>query len=261
MELNFLRRAKVIVDGKEFDSNNYEFIFNVDRRFSNNGNEAEVNFFFISDSTKNLFKLKSKIEILAGYDKGSVGLIFSGEIDETTFNDKDGIDILCTEGNKEWTNEVVNKSFKSGDKGISLLEIVKNIASNSSIKHYYIQADDYTYKRGLNCQGTLRSELSKLAEVVGAITYIKKNKIYFVRKDYNNLETEISSATGLMEIKNKDDNDYILTMLLNHRIEEDSKLHVKGSNIEFKARVLNVSHKYDKNRFQTVIECTKEVMS
>ncbi|MGL5191844.1 MAG: hypothetical protein ACRC7S_19555, partial [Cetobacterium sp.] len=259
MEYNFLRIAKIIVDGKEFHSDNVEFQFNIDRRFSNSGNEADVRVYYISKETKNLFKKNAKIDILAGYQMGSVGLLFTGLIDEVEFNEKDGVDILCTENNKEWTNEVVNKSFKSGGSGISLKEIVKNIIENSTIKNHVIDCEDYTYTRGFNAQGTLKSELTKLSEVVGAVTYIKKNRIYFVRKNYTGSEILLTSDSGLMEIKNKNEDGYVLTTLLNHRLEEDGKITVKGRDIEFKAVIDTVSHKYDRNRFETVLEVHKEV--
>jgi len=254
LEINFLRDCKIIVGDTELEHEKYEIEFTIDRKLSSDENRAEVSIFYISEDTKNLFSLETEIKILAGYKKGSVGLIFSGQIDKTKWNSKDGVTVGCTENNQQWTNEIVNVSFKSGNTGFKLTDAVEKIISSSSLKYGLIDCNEFVYERGLNLQGTLKSELTKLANVVGAKTYIKKNKIYFVRDGFSELETLISPATGLISLDKKDEG-YLITSFINHRIEEDMILNIEGTNEQFKAKVTSVSHKFSRTRAITTIEC------
>lgn len=197
-----------------------------------------------------------KIMIMAGYKTSGKGLIFFGDIERVEENSSGGIEIRATEGEKNWSTEIVNKNYSAGS---TTKQIVKNIMESSSYGMGVIECDDFTYTRGFNAQGTLKSELEKLALQVNAEARINKNLIYFVKKGHTELETTVSANTGLKEIR-KTDNGYILTMYLNNMLQENMILNIiNHKNENIKTRIDTVSHYYSKLKFETTVECSPYV--
>lgn len=207
----------------------------------------------IQEENQELNTTGHKITIMAGYKTSGKGLIFFGDIERVEENRSGGIEIKATEGEKSWSTEIVNKNYSAGS---TTKQIVKNIMESSSYGMGVINCDDFTYTRGFNAQGTLKSELEKLALQVNAEARINKNLIYFVKKGHTELETTVSADTGLKEIR-KTDNGYILTMYLNNLLQENMILNIvnyKGETV--KTRIDTVSHFYSRLKFETTVECS-----
>lgn len=289
MAFNFLPDVDIIIDGVTYNNLNYSVSFSVNRRSRGSGNTALININYLTEATKTMLLKKKKEEndlgeteenslgeekketeqkseeeqhyvtkgakviIIAGYKTSGKGLIFYGDIEEVEENSSGGIEIQATEGERQWSTEIVNKSYTAGS---TVKEIVKNIMVSSTYGMGVIDSSDYTFTRGFNAQGTLKSELGKLALQVNAEVRIKKNLIYFVKKGYEELETTVSADTGLKEIR-KTENGYLLNMYLNNLLQENMKLNIvnkKGETI--KTTIDTVSHYYSRLKFETTVECS-----
>lgn len=288
MAFNFIPDVDIIIDGVTYSNSNYSISFSVNRRTKGSGNTGLININYLTEATKTMLLKKKKEEndlgeteenslgeekketeqkseeeqhyvtkgakviIIAGYKTSGKGLIFYGDIEEVEENSSGGIEIQATEGERQWSTEIVNKSYTAGS---TVKEIVKNIMISSTYGMGVIDSSDYTFTRGFNAQGTLKSELGKLALQVNAEVRIKKNLIYFVKKGYEELETTISADTGLKEIR-KTENGYLLNMYLNNLLQENMRLNIvnkKGETI--KTTIDTVSHYYSRLKFETTVEC------
>lgn len=280
MAFNFIPDVDIIIDGVTYNNSNYSISFSVNRRTRGSGNTGLININYLTEATKTMLLKKKKEEndlgeteekekeseeeqhyvtkgakviIIAGYKTSGKGLIFYGDIEEIEENSSGGIEIQATEGERQWSTEIVNKSYTAGS---TVKEIVKNIMISSTYGMGVIDSSDYTFTRGFNAQGTLKSELGKLALQVNAEVRIKKNLIYFVKKGYEELETTISADTGLKEIR-KTENGYLLNMYLNNLLQENMRLNIvnkKGETI--KTTIDTVSHYYSRLKFETTVECS-----
>lgn len=286
MAFNFIPDVDIIIDGVTYSNSNYSISFSVNRRTKGSGNTGLININYLTEATKTMLLKKKKEEndlgeteekdlgeekekeseeeqhyvtkgakviIIAGYKTSGKGLIFYGDIEEVEENSSGGIEIQATEGERQWSTEIVNKSYTAGS---TVKEIVKNIMISSTYGMGVIDSSDYTFTRGFNAQGTLKSELGKLALQVNAEVRIKKNLIYFVKKGYEELETTISADTGLKEIR-KNENGYLLNMYLNNLLQENMRLNIvnkKGETI--KTTIDTVSHYYSRLKFETTVECS-----
>lgn len=286
MAFNFIPDVDIIIDGVTYSNSNYSISFSVNRRTKGSGNTGLININYLTEATKTMLLKKKKEEndlgeteekdlgeekekeseeeqhyvtkgakviIIAGYKTSGKGLIFYGDIEEVEENSSGGIEIQATEGERQWSTEIVNKSYTAGS---TVKEIVKNIMISSTYGMGVIDSSDYTFTRGFNAQGTLKSELGKLALQVNAEVRIKKNLIYFVKKGYEELETTISADTGLKEIR-KTENGYLLNMYLNNLLQENMRLNIvnkKGETI--KTTIDTVSHYYSRLKFETTVECS-----
>lgn len=231
--INFLRYSKIIVSGKELDSDNYNIEFQVDRSSSSDSNGAEITLIYTNKDTFNLFKQDEEIQILAGYKKGIIGLIFNGTIDEIKEESRDTILIIATESNSLFKNYVVNESFTPNTKA-SL--IVKKIIQDSglTIGRLHIE-NDYIYSRGKNFIENLKDSLDKLASVTNCEWYEKKGLVYFQPKDYKPKKVYINANSGLLEF-NKTTDGYVMTTKLNHTLDEGTIVEITDN----KNRKLNV---------------------
>lgn len=286
MAFNFIPDVDIIIDGVTYSNSNYSISFSVNRRTKGSGNTGLININYLTEATKTMLLKKKKEEndlgeteekdlgeekekeseeeqhyvtkgakviIIAGYKTSGKGLIFYGDIEEVEENSSGGIEIQATEGERQWSTEIVNKSYTAGS---TVKEIVKNIMISSTYGMGVIDSSDYTFTRGFNAQGTLKSELGKLALQVNAEVRIKKNLIYFVKKGYEELETTVSADTGLKEIR-KTENGYLLNMYLNNLLQENMRLNIvnkKGETI--KTTIDTVSHYYSRLKFETTVECS-----
>lgn len=286
MAFNFIPDVDIIIDGVTYSNSNYSISFSVNRRTKGSGNTGLININYLTEATKTMLLKKKKEEndlgeteekdlgeekekeseeeqhyvtkgakviIIAGYKTSGKGLIFYGDIEEVEENSSGGIEIQATEGERQWSTEIVNKSYTAGS---TVKEIVKNIMVSSTYGMGVIDSSDYTFTRGFNAQGTLKSELGKLALQVNAEARIKKNLIYFVKKGYEELETTVSADTGLKEIR-KTENGYLLNMYLNNLLQENMRLNIvnkKGETI--KTTIDTVSHYYSRLKFETTVECS-----
>jgi len=280
LAFNFIPDVDIIIDGVTYNNSNYSISFSVNRRTRGSGNTGLININYLTEATKTMLLKKKKEEndlgeteekekeseeeqhyvtkgakviIIAGYKTSGKGLIFYGDIEEIEENSSGGIEIQATEGERQWSTEIVNKSYTAGS---TVKEIVKNIMISSTYGMGVIDSSDYTFTRGFNAQGTLKSELGKLALQVNAEVRIKKNLIYFVKKGYEELETTISADTGLKEIR-KTENGYLLNMYLNNLLQENMRLNIvnkKGETI--KTTIDTVSHYYSRLKFETTVECS-----
>lgn len=261
MATNFIPDVEIRINDKVYTNFNNTISFSVRRNSKTESNTALVNISYLNKNTKSMLikladvpegKTPAKITIMAGYKTDAKGIIFYGEIDKAEENSSDGVELACTEGNRGWSSEIVNKNYAPGT---TLKEIVKNIMVSSSFGLGVINCKDYVYTRGFNAQGTLKSELTKLALQVNAQVSINKNKIFFVKKGYQNLTTEISADTGLKNIR-KTKKGYIFVTYLNNILQENMKLKVKKHDGEIiETTITAVGHYYSRLKFETEIEC------
>lgn len=254
--INFLRYIKIVVNGIALDSDQFNIEFEVDRSSSSSANGAKIKFLHINDNTYNLFKIDHEIQIMAGYKKGIVGLIFLGVVDEVE-KKLDSLTILATESNDKIKNTVVNQSFtpntRQGD-------VVKKIIEGTGFEvgEMFINSkDDFQLYRGAYFTESLEESLNKMASKTNCIWYVKKGLIYFHPKNYNSEKVFINADSGLMEFNKKNDDEYVIVSKLNHSLDENKRVTVEYE-IGKKVDVFITSASHYSSEFIT--ECEVEII-
>lgn len=221
---NFLRYIKLVVGNKVLDSDLYNIEFEVDRTTGSEGNSAEITINYINNSTKTLFKQKGKIELLAGYKKGQVGIIFNGFI-ERIDEKYDSLEILATESNAKMVNTVVNESFTPETLAST---IVRKLIEDYGFKAGKIVVkNDVKYYGGRYFTENFKDSMDKMASDTNCIWYEKKGLIYFHPADENNNKIFINANAGLIEFNKKDKNKFTMISKLNHELDENSYVEVE----------------------------------
>lgn len=254
--INFLRYIKIVVNGITLDSDQFNIEFEVDRSSSSSANGAKIKLMHINDNTYNLFKIDHEIQIMAGYKKGIIGLIFLGTVDEIE-KKLDSLTVLATESNDKIKNTVVNQSFtpntRQGD-------IVKKIIQDAGfqIGDIYIESkDDYQLYRGAYFAETLEESLNKMASKTNCTWYEKKGLLYFHPKNYNPEIVFINADSGLMEFNKKNDDEYVMVSKLNHTLDENKRVTVEYE-VGKKIDVIIMSASHYSSEFIT--ECEVEII-
>lgn len=240
--INFLRYIKLVVNGIVLDSDQYNIEFAVNRSSTSSSNGAEIKLLYINDDTFNLFKQDYEIQIIAGYKKGIIGLIFLGNIDEIE-KERDSVIILVTEKNADIKNNSIIESFTPNTKQS---DIVKKLLDTTGLdvgKFHINPENDYQLYRGETFHGTIEESLDKMASKTNCIWYIKKDLIYFHPANYEYDKTFINADSGLLEFNKKNENEYTLVSKLNHTLDENMILEVEyEENKKIDVVILNSSH-------------------
>ena len=240
MAINFLRYIKLqLQNGAILDSDQHNIEFEVNRSTTSNGNIATLDIKYINNATFNLFKQDEELQIIAGYKKGVIGLLFNGTIDKIE-KKIDSVTIICTEDNEKIHNTVVNESFTPNTK---VSTAVKQIVEKNGFKVGLIEIpNDYQYYRGKYFTENVKDSLDKLASEVGCQFYIKKGLVYFhpPKRDFGT--NIINANNGLLEFNKKEDG-YIMITKLNHLLDENTKVQVEfNKNEKVIGIIQSVSH-------------------
>lgn len=254
---NFLfnRQAILIINSKQYNSDDLDFEFNIPFSTENEPDVSEITIYNLSQNTISNIKKGTKISLLAGYSD-DVGMILSGEVASfnTVFENVDKKTTLKIGSFiNSWKDKKINKTYA---KGITAKEIMTDLISNFGV----VIADmnivkNVTYKRGKTVSGRLKDVVKKLCSETESKFYIDKDRAYIRNYDKGtNTSFLLSSKTGLVsspqpmqitENGKKSKDGFKISCLLNHNIFPDSIIQVDSKNIKGSFRVVKGTHTSD----------------
>lgn len=256
-----IKCGKVIIDSREIDCE-----FEVPFDDNTEANEALIIVYNLTDRTINQLKMDAVITIEAGYGE-DIGMIFSGVITyrKTRIEQADKVTkIYAVDDVSREERKLENVSYSKNTKASYIL---KDLCEKVGLPIAVFKVErDHTYKESVTINSDIMASIEKYAKICGVSAYICKQKIY-VRslKDGDNLAFALDENTGLLsanpfeeEETNEDYEDkiegYELEMLLQHRIQTASVIHLKSVNYSGTYRVREGTHDYDGTNFLTRVK-------
>jgi hypothetical protein len=254
----WMREAEVIIGGVQLSSPPMEIHFRVDFDADPEPNLAEVKIYNLADDTLQRLKKKTPVILNAGY-KGNVGTIFVGQIIQVQ-TEWEGVDKVTTieagDAADVWLTTTVSRTFKPGMKAS---QIIRHLIGEFGLEVGNIRlARDLTYLNGKSCYGPLQDVLRQIIHDCQSKMYVT-NGVILIRPEQQGTQTGflLNSASGLIGtpgLLEKEQADYALSCLLNHRLTTDSLLRIQSRTANGDFRVVKGSHIGDGSRWQTEME-------
>lgn len=260
------RQARVILGGKGYDSEKFDFEFEVEFDDTPNLNHAEIKMYNLSNTSVNEIKSKMPVILNAGYE-GDVGSVFVGAIYDM-FTKFEGVDRVTTvravDASDQRGKLRVNRSYK---KGIKASQVITDLCGLYGISIGALELPkDTQYRNGKNVSGQILSILRALAKDCKAKFHINKGLAYFTERGKGqDINFIFSSETGLLgspspfveedpEDEEKEIKGYNVDALLNHRVQADSIIELKSTVTKGKYRVRSGTHTYTPDEMVTRME-------
>ena len=256
-----LRSGDVVIKNTEIDME-----FSIPFDDDTEANEAEIIIYNLTSTTINAISPDGPIRLTAGYGKDT-GVIFSGYISrKRTFwengSRKTVINAIDHNGKRE--SELSNLSFGEGTNASMILRRLLE-ETGLPIAVFEVRRD-YTYKDKVSVDGGLMENIKKYAGICGIVAYMCKSQIYACPLSYGEHDRfQLSADTGLLNViefeeqsTNEDYTDTItgleVEMLLQHRVQTGSILHVDTKQVKGDFRVKSGNHTYDGASFKTTVK-------
>ena len=229
--------------------------------------EAEILVYNLADETLQGIQKGNLVTVTAGYGEDT-GVIFSGFISKkhTSFSGMDKVTqifALDSEERKERDIEEGIAYQANTAASVILRDLLARLGLPVAV---FALKRDYVYDDGKTVSGGLMGNIRKQAQVCGVSAYICKGQVY-VRSilEGDSLDFALSSDTGLLELSEFEEeltaedfsdtvHGYEVKMLLQHRIQTGSILHIQSKNVAGDFRVREGRHTYDGTDFLTVVE-------
>ena len=230
--------------------------------------EAEIIIYNLSQSTISQLKYNAVITVTAGYS-GDTGVIFNGRIASVKTKhvgvDKQTV-IKALDANGLEDQELESIAYKSGS---TAGYILKDLLGKFKVPIAKFEPrKDYTYKKAVNVEGSLKENVKKFAEMCGVTIYFNKGKLYARWiTDGDNINFTVEENTGLIgspeefeeTVTNENDEEetlhgYKVTMLLQHRITTAAIINLKSVDVSGQFRVRSGTHTFDGDNFYTEVE-------
>lgn len=265
--------VKIKSGNVSIDSDNLDCEFEIPFDDDPEANEGEVIIYNLTDNTIRQIKKGNQISITAGYGKDT-GVIFSGTVSKviTRYEDLDkATTVTVVDGNGRKDHEVKEIAFAAGTKASTIL---KNLIGKTgmTIAVFKIKRD-HTFKDKTTVDGSLMDGIRKYAQICGVSAYICKSKVYVCPLSYGeNTNFSLSADTGLLSVSEFEEEQtaedykdvvrgYEIEMLLQHRIQTASIIHLKSKNANGTFRVREGTHSYDGENFVTKVKAISAVVS
>lgn len=229
-------------------------------------NEAEILIYNLTDETLQRIQEGNPVTVTAGYQEDT-GVIFSGFISKkcTRYSGVDKVtQIFALDSEDRREREIENIAYQANTAASAILNDL--LARLGLPVAAFAPKRDYVYKDGKTISGGLMENIRKQALVCGVSAYICKGQVY-VRSilEGDSLDFTLSSDTGLLELSEFEEeltaedfsdtvHGYEVKMLLQHRIQTGSILHIQSKNVTGDFRVREGSHTYDGTDFLTVVK-------
>lgn len=263
-----INSGNIAINGNELDCE-FEIPFDDDSE----ANECEIIIYNLTDKTIRQIKKGKNINVTAGYGKDT-GIIFDGTIAKVVTRYK-GLDKITTitgvDGNGRRDHEVKEIAFSKGTKASTIL---KNLIGKTGMHIAVFKIKrDHTFADKTTVDGSLMDGIRKYARICGVSAYICKSKVYVCPLDYGeNTNFTLSDKTGLLSVSEFEEEQtaeeyrdvirgYEIEMLLQHRIQTASIIHLKSKNVNGTFRVREGTHTYDGENFVTKVKAISAVVS
>lgn len=257
---NYMRRVELYIDDMQFNFPDFTIYFDVE--YSNDEdtlNDADITIYNLSQETLNKIKKGSKVILNAGYE-GDVGNVFVGVISDVSTK-RERVNkvtkIIAVDASDQWIKGKVNRTYKAG---IKASQILRDIAGASSLLPGEIKLPkDVVYQNGRTVSGTIPNIAKQIAKDCGAAVKITKGKLYIRDpKQGDDISFLFNTERGLIGTPERFEDDeakgYIITALLNHRIQTDSVVNVESSTANGKYKVRRAVFKVNRQDFYVEME-------
>lgn len=228
--------------------------------------EAEIVVYNLGDETLQGICEGAAITVSAGYGDDT-GIIFNGIISKknTGYSGVDKVtQIYALDSEERKERKLESIAYK---KNTTASTILRDLLSRLGLPvAAFSTKRDYTYKDGKTVSGNLMENIRKQAQVCGVSAYICKGQVY-VRSvlEGDGMDFVLSSDTGLLELTEFEEeltaedfsdtvHGYNVKMLLQHRVQTGSILHIQGRNVTGDFRVREGNHTYDGTDFLTTVK-------
>lgn len=227
--------------------------------------EAEILVYNLADETLQGIQKGTPITVTAGYGDDT-GIIFSGFISKknTGFSGVDKVtQIFALDSEDRKEQELKSIAYQANTAASAILnDLLARLGLPVAV---FSLKRDHIYKDGKTISGGLMENIRKQALVCGVSAYICRGQVY-VRSilEGDSLDFALSSDTGLLELSEFEEDltaedfsdtvhGYHVKMLLQHRIQTGSILHIQSRNVNGDFRVREGSHTYDGTDFLTTV--------
>ena len=260
----FLRRAEVLVSDLKFAEPDFRIYFNIKFDYDEDPNDATIEILNLTNDTISKIKKADNIVVNAGYD-ADMGTVFEGDIQKVELivdAPNRTLKIYALDASKEYLESTVNKSYAQGT---NASYIIQDVLAYTGLEIGYFELNnDITYVNGKVISGSLRNVLKNIViNDCNSKLYITNGSI-IIRPDGTgeNIGFLLNSNTGLIESPSKIDKestdniqtaDYLVKMLLNHRVRVDSIFQIESRTANGLFRVNKGTH--TKNDYEFITEC------
>ena len=230
------RRFRLVCGG--LDVSALRCTFNIEKTVNETPNYSEIVIYNLAASTVSKVRTGQTVTLEAGYENGSFGVIFTGQVVQTIVDREGGVDtrlrLICQDG-----DEYINGSFTAQtiEKGSTTMDMVHACATiPENIIGDKVQSGGQ-YIRGKVLFGHSAEYLSDVARKTNTQFFIDDGKINIVGEgDFEKGGTvTLNADTGLIGDPSQTDDGVSAQCLINPSIKLNSIVHIDSSAIVAKA--------------------------
>lgn len=250
--LLFDRQAVLVIDGRQYKSDDIDFEFNVPFSTEAEPDVSEISIYNLSPATAASIKKGSYVTLSAGYNT-NIGMLVTGQVADFSTT-VDCVDKKTTlkigSAVNSWKEKKINKTYA---KGTTAKDIMSDLISSFGVAIGDMEiVKNITYQKGKTVSGRLKDVVKKLAKETQSKFYIDKDRAYVRAYDKGTVTGFLlSGATGLIgsperievsEGDKKSKQGWKVQCLLNHNIFVDSMIVIQSKTVNGTFRVVKGSH-------------------
>ena len=232
----FMRNYRLLIvpksGGDGIDVSALRIVFYVEKSTTETPNYSQIIIYNLAQSTIAGIKAGDKVILEAGYEKGNVGMIFSGEIVQPYVARESGVDIalhlICQDADEYLTTAFTAKTLAKGSK---LTDAVSACSEGLDQNVISRKLSDKTYIRGKVLFGKSASLMRVLAKTAKAQFFVNDGKINIAAaEDYDgDTAVELNPMTGLIGTPNQTDDGVSFQCLLTPSLKRNSLIHINAN--------------------------------
>lgn len=261
-----LYRQHVIIrfDHVVIDSDALDCEFDIPFDDNTEANEAEIVLYNLSYNTTNQIRHGGNVTVEAGYGN-DMGILFTGKVSDKKIQNSDTdrvITVKAIDGAGLSDCEVEVEYCEGNTAQAILYDLCLRLGFPIAA---WKPVRDYTYDRTVHVDGSIMDAVEKYAGVCGASAYVCRGMLYVQALSASNAGSfDLSVETGLLSAeeyekteKHEDFEDTVrgweLEMLLNHRIQTGTQIHLTSKRANGIYYVRQGTHNYDGNDMTTKV--------
>lgn len=231
----------VISDDETLALSDFRVSFSIQNADVDSPNNAAIRIYNLSKDTINKITAKNKkfktVSLNAGYENGSYGVIFYGQVKQFRFGKEDAInvylDILAADGDTAYNQGFVNDVLKSGNKPTDVINRIAKSMDDLPVDFGNIKATQLNTPsiRGKVLFGMGRVLMRNSATSLDCSWSIQNGRIQVVPNNgyLDDQIVRINSDTGLVGMPEQTDEGIRLKCLLNSKLRIGSLIEVDNS--------------------------------
>jgi hypothetical protein len=223
--------------GNGIDLSNMEIIFQVNQADSETPNTAKIQVYNLSDNTSKMVESEfTNVRLQAGYEGGSYGTIFEGQVAQFRrgrLDAKDSfLEMLCGDGDKAFQFAFVNASLAAGASAADKLRAVNNaVAPFGVTTGGGATPTGGVLPRGKVMFGLARDQMGPIADSSN-MTWSIQNGVVTLIPQESYLPGEavvLNSATGMIGVPEATQNGVEVECLLNPNIKIGTRVQIDNA--------------------------------